>query len=250
MIFFPAIDLKEGKCVRLLRGDMDKATVFGDDPGAQGASFVKDGAEWLHVVDLDGAFAGSPKNADAVKAIIGALGGVPMQLGGGIRNIETISAWLEAGVRRVILGTVALTDPDLVFQACKQYPGRIAVGIDAKDGMVATEGWANVSDISAMDLAKKFEQAGVSAIIHTDIARDGAMAGPNWQASLEIANAVSVPVIISGGVSSMDDLEILKQNCGTRISGVISGRAIYDGAFTVKQAVDVLSQSGSYEAGL
>ncbi|MDH5188882.1 MAG: 1-(5-phosphoribosyl)-5-[(5-phosphoribosylamino)methylideneamino]imidazole-4-carboxamide isomerase, partial [Rhodospirillaceae bacterium] len=233
MIFFPAIDLKEGQCVRLLKGDMNKATVFGDDPGAQAASFVKDGAEWLHVVDLDGAFAGSPKNADAVKSIVAALGNVPMQLGGGIRNMETISAWLDGGVRRVILGTIALNDPDLVFAACKQYPGRIAVGIDAKNGMVATEGWANVSDITALELAKKFEQAGVGAIIHTDIARDGAMAGPNWQASLEIAMAVSIPLIISGGVSSMDDLNILKENCGTRISGVISGRAIYDGAFTV-----------------
>ena len=250
MIFFPAIDLKEGQCVRLLKGDMNKATVFGDDPGAQAASFVKDGAEWLHVVDLDGAFAGSPKNADAVKSIVAALGNVPMQLGGGIRNMETISAWLDGGVRRVILGTIALNDPDLVFAACKQYPGRIAVGIDAKNGMVATEGWANVSDITALELAKKFEQAGVGAIIHTDIARDGAMAGPNWQASLEIAMAVSVPLIISGGVSSMDDLNILKENCGTRISGVISGRAIYDGAFTVQQAIDVLRSHGSHEAGL
>ena len=250
MIFFPAIDLKEGQCVRLLKGDMNKATVFGDDPGAQAASFVKDGAEWLHVVDLDGAFAGSPKNADAVKSIVAALGNVPMQLGGGIRNMETISAWLDGGVRRVILGTIALNDPDLVFAACKQYPGRIAVGIDAKNGMVATEGWANVSDITALELAKKFEQVGVGAIIHTDIARDGAMAGPNWQASLEIAKAVSIPLIISGGVSSMDDLNILKENCGTRISGVISGRAIYDGAFTVQQAIDVLRSHGSHEAGL
>jgi len=250
MIFLPAIDLKEGKCVRLLRGDMEQATVFGDDPAAQAASFIKDGAEWLHVVDLDGAFAGNPKNADAVKGIIKTLGAVPMQLGGGIRTMETISFWLESGVRRVILGTIALNDPDLVFSACKEFPGRIAVGIDAKGGMVATEGWANVSNITALDLAKKFEQAGVAAIIHTDISRDGAMKGPNWQASLEIAGAVSIPLIISGGVSSMDDLKILKENCGTRISGVISGRAVYDGAFSVRQAVDVLRQAGSYEAGL
>ena len=250
MIFLPAIDLKEGNCVRLVRGDMEQATVFSDSPGAQAAEFVLAGTEWLHVVDLDGAFAGNPKNADAVQSIIGALGNVPMQLGGGIRTMETISFWLDSGVRRVILGTVALTDPDLVFAACKKYPGRIAVGIDAKDGMVATEGWAKVSDMPAIEMARKFESAGVSAIIHTDIARDGAMAGPNWQASLEIAMAVSIPIIISGGVSSMDDLVTLKENCGTRISGVISGRAVYDGAFTVKEAVDVLSQAGAHEAGL
>ncbi len=246
----PAIDLKEGNCVRLLRGDMAQATVFNDDPGQQAADFVSAGAEWLHVVDLDGAFAGNPKNADAVQSIINGLGAVPMQLGGGIRTMETIAFWLDAGVRRVILGTVALTDPELVFEACKKYPGRIAVGIDAKDGMVATEGWAKVSDISAIDLARKFEAAGVSAIIHTDIARDGAMAGPNWQASLEIARAISIPVIISGGVSSMDDLVILKENCETRISGVISGRAVYDGAFSVKEAVDILRHAGAHEAGL
>ena len=250
MIFLPAIDLKEGSCVRLLRGDMGQATVFNDDPGAQAADFVAAGAEWLHVVDLDGAFAGNPKNADAVQSIISGLGNIPMQLGGGIRTMETIEFWLDAGVRRVILGTVALTDPDLVFAACKKYPGRIAVGIDAKDGMVATEGWAKVSDMPAIKLAHKFEAAGVAAIIHTDIARDGAMAGPNWEASLEIAKAVSIPVIISGGVSSMDDLVILKEKCGTRISGVISGRAVYDGAFTVKEAVDALRQSGAHEAGL
>ena len=250
MIFLPAIDLKEGNCVRLLRGDMAQATVFNDDPSAQAADFVSAGAEWLHVVDLDGAFAGNPKNADAVQSIISGLGVVPMQLGGGIRTMETISFWLDAGVRRVILGTVALTDPELVFEACKKYPGRIAVGIDAKDGMVATEGWAKVSDMSAIDLAGKFEEAGISAIIHTDIARDGAMAGPNWQASLEIAKAISIPVIISGGVSSMGDLVTLKENCGTRISGVISGRAVYDGAFTVKEAVDILRHAGAHEAGL
>lgn len=250
MIFLPAIDLKDGQCVRLVHGDMEQVTVFSDDPGAKARQFVAEGTEWLHVVDLDGAFAGNPKNAEAVKSIIAALDTVPMQLGGGIRTMETIDFWLDAGVRRVILGTVALTDPDLVFAACKKYSGRIVVGIDAKDGMVATEGWAKVSDMKAIDLARNFEEAGVAAIIHTDISRDGAMVGPNWQASLEMAKAVSIPVIISGGVSSMDDLQELKENCGTFISGVISGRAIYDGAFSVKEAVDALGHAGFHEASL
>ena len=249
MIFFPAIDLKEGQCVRLLHGDMDKATVFNDNPAAQAQAFVDAGCEWLHVVDLDGAFAGKPENAKAVKAILENTK-VPMQLGGGIRNMETISFWLEQGVRRVILGTAALNDPGLVFDACREYPGNIAVGIDAKNGMVAVEGWAEVSDISAMELAKRFQDVGVAAIIHTDISRDGAMQGPNVEATLEIARAVSSEVILSGGISSIDDIKELKQKAGTRITGVISGRAVYDGRLSVAEAIAVLDTGGATETGL
>jgi phosphoribosylformimino-5-aminoimidazole carboxamide ribotide isomerase len=239
MIFFPAIDLKDGQCVRLLRGEMDQATVFNDDPGAQARAFVKQGCQWIHVVDLNGAFEGRPVNADAVDAILDDVS-VPIELGGGIRDMETIRFWLDKGVRRVILGTVALRDPDLVIEACKRYPGRIAVGVDAKDGMVAVEGWAEVSDISAIDLAKKFEDAGVAAIIFTDIARDGLMQGPNTESTLELARAISTPVIASGGVSSMEDLKDLKARGGDILEGVISGRAVYDGQIDVREAVDLL----------
>jgi len=239
MIFFPAIDLKDGQCVRLLRGEMDQATVFNDDPGAQARAFVNQGCQWIHVVDLNGAFEGRPVNADAVDAILDDVR-VPIELGGGIRDMETIRFWLDKGVRRVILGTVALRDPDLVIEACKKYPGRIAVGVDAKDGMVAVEGWAEVSDISAIDLAKKFEDAGVAAIIFTDIARDGLMQGPNTDSTLELARAISTPVIASGGVSSMEDLKDLKARGGDILEGVISGRAVYDGQIDVREAVDLL----------
>jgi len=239
MIFFPAIDLKDGKCVRLLRGEMDQATVFNDDPGAQASAFVEQGCQWIHVVDLNGAFEGRPVNADAVDAILDDVT-VPIELGGGIRNMETIRFWLDKGVRRVILGTVALRDPDLVIEACKKYPGRIVVGVDAKDGMVAVEGWAEVSDISAIDLAKKFEDVGVAAIIFTDIARDGLMQGPNITSTLELARAISTPVIASGGVSSMDDLRALQERGGDILEGVISGRAVYDGEIEVREAVDLL----------
>lgn len=239
MIFFPAIDLKDGQCVRLLRGEMDQATVFNDDPGAQARAFVNQGCQWIHVVDLNGAFEGRPVNADAVDAILDDVR-VPIELGGGIRDMETIRFWLDKGVRRVILGTVALRDPDLVIEACKKYPGRIAVGVDAKDGMVAVEGWAEVSDISAIDLAKKFEDAGVAAIIFTDIARDGLMQGPNTDSTLELARAISTPVIASGGVSSMEDLKDLKARGGDILEGVISGRAVYDGQINVREAVDLL----------
>ncbi|OEJ64403.1 1-(5-phosphoribosyl)-5-[(5-phosphoribosylamino)methylideneamino]imidazole-4-carboxamide isomerase [Magnetovibrio blakemorei] len=239
MIFFPAIDLKDGQCVRLLRGEMDQATVFNDDPGAQACAFVNQGCQWIHVVDLNGAFEGRPVNADAVDAILDDVR-VPIELGGGIRDLETIRFWLDKGVRRVILGTVALRDPDLVIEACKKYPGRIAVGVDAKDGMVAVEGWAEVSDISAIDLAKKFEDVGVAAIIFTDIARDGLMQGPNTESTLELARAISTPVIASGGVSSMEDLKDLKARGGDILEGVISGRAVYDGQIDVREAVDLL----------
>ena len=239
MIFFPAIDLKDGQCVRLLRGEMDQVTVFNDSPGAQAKAFVDEGCEWLHVVDLNGAFAGKTENAPAVDAIL-AEARVPVELGGGIRTMDTINFWLARGVRRVILGTVALRDPNFVIEACKSFPGQIAVGVDAKDGFVAVEGWAKVSDIRALDLAKKFEDAGVAAIIFTDIARDGLMQGPNVESTLDLARAISTPVIASGGVSSMDDLSELQTKGGDLLEGVISGRAVYDGAINVRAAVDLL----------
>jgi phosphoribosylformimino-5-aminoimidazole carboxamide ribotide isomerase len=239
MIFFPAIDLKDGQCVRLLRGEMDQATVFNDSPGAQAKAFVDDGCEWIHVVDLNGAFEGKPVNAPAVDAIL-AEAQVPVELGGGIRTIDTIQFWLDRGVKRVILGTIALRDPNFVIEACKQFPGQIAVGVDAKDGFVAVEGWAEVSDMKALDLARKFEDVGVSAIIFTDIARDGLMQGPNIDSTLDLARAISTPVIASGGVSSMADLKQLQVQGGDILEGVISGRAVYDGAINVREAVDLL----------
>ena len=239
MIFFPAIDLKDGQCVRLLRGDMDKATVFNDDAGAQGKAFADAGCEWLHVVDLNGAFEGKPVNGDAVRSILDAID-IPAQLGGGIRDMETIAYWLEAGIARVILGTVALRDPDLVRRACQEFPGRIAVGIDARDGFVAVEGWAEVSEMKAFDLAAKFEDAGVATIIYTDIGRDGAMQGANVEATTALAAALSTPVIASGGVSSMADLKLLKDAGGGLLEGVISGRAVYDGEIDVGEAVRFL----------
>lgn len=244
MIFFPAIDLKDGQCVRLLRGEMDQATVFGDDPAAQARAFEDGDCTWLHVVDLNGAFEGRPVNADAVRGILDAVG-MKVELGGGIRTMETIDYWLDAGVARVILGTVALNDPGLVKDACKKYPGRIAVGVDAKDGMVAVEGWAEVSDITALDLARRFEDAGVGALIYTDIARDGAMEGPNVDATLEMARAVSIPVILSGGVSSLDDLRaVVAADTKGKLEGVISGRALYDGRIEASAAVKLLSGEG------
>ncbi|MEQ9683939.1 MAG: 1-(5-phosphoribosyl)-5-[(5-phosphoribosylamino)methylideneamino]imidazole-4-carboxamide isomerase [Rhodospirillales bacterium] len=241
-IFFPAIDLKDGNCVRLYQGDMDQATVFSDDPAAQARAFQDAGCEWVHLVDLNGAFEGRPVNGAAVNAILGALD-IPVQLGGGIRTMATIDDWLARGVRRVILGTVALTDPDLVKAACKAHPGRVAVGIDARDGRVAVEGWAEVSELTALDLAKRFEDAGVAAIIFTDIGRDGVMQGPNLQATLDLARAVSIPVIASGGVSSMADLEELKAQGGGLLEGVISGRAVYDGKIDLPAAVKLLKDA-------
>jgi len=244
MIFFPAIDLKDGQCVRLIQGDMDQATVFGDDPAAQARLFAAAGAAWLHVVDLNGAISGRPVNEAAVVAILDALE-IPVQLGGGIRDLETINFWLERGVRRVILGTVAVRDPDLVKQACRDHPGRVAVGIDARGGLVAVEGWTEVSEITALELAKKFEDCGVAAIIYTDIARDGAMQGPNTEATVELARSVSIPVIASGGVSSLKDLENLKSAGEGLLEGVISGRALYDGRINLSEAVNLLAAKGA-----
>ena len=239
MILYPAIDLKDGQCVRLVRGEMDQATVFNDDPAAQALAFQQAGCRWIHLVDLNGAFAGEPVNAAAVEAILAATT-VPAQLGGGIRDMATIEGWLDRGLARVILGTIAVRDPDLVRAAAKAFPGKVAVGIDARDGMVAVEGWAETTDISALDLARKFEDAGVAAIIYTDIDRDGAMQGPNVEATAALANAVSIPVIASGGVSSMDDLRALKA-CGAPLDGVISGRALYDGRIDVGEATRLLA---------
>ncbi|MCP1167259.1 1-(5-phosphoribosyl)-5-[(5-phosphoribosylamino)methylideneamino]imidazole-4-carboxamide isomerase [Limimaricola litoreus] len=238
MILYPAIDLKDGQAVRLLRGEMDKATVFNDDPAAQARAFVEAGTEWLHLVDLNGAFAGAPVNGDAVEAILAACPGVPAQLGGGIRDMKTIETWIDKGLARVILGTVAVENPDLVREAAKAFPGKVAVGLDAREGRVATRGWAEETDVMVTDLAKSFEDAGVAAIIYTDIARDGAMAGPNLAATEALARAVSIPVIASGGVSSLDDLAALKST-GV-IAGAISGRALYDGAIDLAQALALL----------
>jgi phosphoribosylformimino-5-aminoimidazole carboxamide ribotide isomerase len=238
MILYPAIDLKDGQAVRLLRGAMEQATVFNDDPAAQARAFVEAGADWLHLVDLNGAFAGRPVNAGAVEAILAACPGVPAQLGGGIRDMATIEAWLEKGLARVILGTVAVEDPPLVREAAQRFPGRIAVGIDARAGRVATRGWAEETEVQATDLAKRFEDAGVAAIIYTDIDRDGAMGGPNVAATEALARAVSVPVIASGGVSSLEDLIALRDT-GV-IAGAISGRALYDGKLDLRQALAAL----------
>ena len=239
MIFFPAIDLKDGQCVRLVHGDMEQVTMFNDDAGAQAAAFAEQGCEWLHVVDLNGAFEGKPVNADPVRSILDAVD-IPVQLGGGIRDLDTIEYWLDAGIRRVILGTVALRDPELVKTACRKFPDRVAVGIDARDGFVAVEGWAEVSEMTAVDLADKFEDAGVAAIIYTDIGRDGAMGGPNVEATTALAARISTPVIASGGVSSMEDLTALKSAGGGLLEGVISGRAVYDGRIALVDAIKLL----------
>ena len=237
MILYPAIDLKDGHCVRLLRGEMTAATVFGDDPAAQAAAFQAAGCDWLHLVDLNGAFAGVPVNGAAIRAILARVT-VPVQLGGGIRDMATIEMWLNAGIARVILGTVAVENPDLVRAAARAFPGQVAVGIDARAGFVATKGWATETKVQATDLARSFEDAGVDAIIYTDIDRDGAMGGPNIPATEALARAVSIPVIASGGVSSMADLIALRDT-GV-IAGAISGRALYDGAIDLSAALRAL----------
>ncbi|MAS41601.1 MAG: 1-(5-phosphoribosyl)-5-[(5-phosphoribosylamino)methylideneamino]imidazole-4-carboxamide isomerase [Rhodobacteraceae bacterium] len=239
MILYPAIDLKGGACVRLLRGDMEAATVFNDDPAAQARAFQDAGCGWLHIVDLDGAFAGQSANGAAVEAILGALT-VPAQLGGGIRDMAGVEAWLARGVARVILGTAAVRNPDFVKEAARAFPGKVAVGIDARDGKAAVEGWAETTEIDAHDLARRFEDAGVAAIIHTDIDRDGAMGGANIEASAALAHAVSIPIIVSGGVASMDDIRAAKA-CGAPLDGVISGRALYDGRLDPAEAAAFLA---------
>jgi len=242
MILFPAIDLKGGQCVRLKLGDMSQATVFNDDPAAQAKEFEAQGFRWLHLVDLDGAFAGKPVNAAAVEAILAAIT-IPVQLGGGIRDMGMIETWLGKGIRRVILGTVALRDPDLVKQACHRFPGRIAVGIDAKAGKVAVEGWAETSELTTLDLARRFEDAGVAALIFTDVDRDGVLKGLNIEATLMLARAVSIPVIASGGLASLADIErLLEPDCAI-LEGAISGRALYDGRLDARTALKLIAEA-------
>jgi phosphoribosylformimino-5-aminoimidazole carboxamide ribotide isomerase len=236
MIILPAIDLKEGRCVRLEQGLMDKDTVYHDDPAAQARTWQEQGGELLHIVDLDGAFAGVPKNQAAIRAIIEAID-IPSELGGGIRDLQTIEAYLELGVDRVILGTVAKENPALVAEACRKFPGRIVVGIDAKDGLVAVRGWADVTEKKATEMAREMEGFGVEAIIYTDIARDGMMQGPNIEATRLLAESISIPVIASGGLSSLDDIRRLMAIEASGVTGVITGKAIYSGAIDLREAV-------------
>jgi phosphoribosylformimino-5-aminoimidazole carboxamide ribotide isomerase len=238
VILFPAIDLKGGQCVRLLRGEMSAATVFSDDPAGQAQRFAAAGCRWLHVVDLDGAFAGRPVNRDAVAAIVAAIE-VPVQLGGGIRDRATIEGWLAAGVARVILGTAALKSPDLVREACRAHPGKVAVGIDAREGRVAVEGWAETAETTALELALRFEDAGVAAIVYTDIERDGALQGVNVAATAALARRLSTPVIASGGVAGLDDVRAVKAHEADGIAGVICGRALYDGRLDLAAALAI-----------
>ncbi|ASR08506.1 1-(5-phosphoribosyl)-5-[(5-phosphoribosylamino)methylideneamino]imidazole-4-carboxamide isomerase [Rhizobium leguminosarum bv. viciae] len=246
MILFPAIDLKGGQCVRLKLGDMQQATVYNTDPAAQARSFEDQGFEWLHVVDLDGAFAGHSANGDAVEAILKATDN-PVQLGGGIRTLDHIEAWLSRGLRRVILGTVAVRNPALVIEACRKFPDRVAVGIDAKGGKVAVEGWAEASELGIIELARKFEGAGVAAIIYTDIDRDGILAGINWSSTLELADAVSIPVIASGGLASLDDIRRMLEPDARKLEGAISGRALYDGRIDPKEALALIKAARAKE---
>lgn len=242
MILFPAIDLKDGECVRLKLGDMAEATVFNDDPAAQAREFAAQGFEWLHLVDLNGAFAGRPVNAGAVEAILAAID-LPVQLGGGIRDIETIETWLDKGIERVILGTISVRDPDLVRTACRAFPGRVAVGIDARQGRVAVDGWAETSSLAAAELAARFEDAGAAAIVYTDIDRDGVLKGINVEATLALAASTAIPVIASGGLASIADIaRLLQPDCAV-LEGVISGRALYDGRLDAAEALAMINQS-------
>jgi phosphoribosylformimino-5-aminoimidazole carboxamide ribotide isomerase len=244
MILFPAIDLKEGAAVRLLRGEMGSARLYNPDPAAQAHEFAQAGFQWLHLVDLDGAFEGRPVNAGAVEAILAAVE-IPAQLGGGIRDLATVERWLEAGIARVILGTAAVKRPELVREACRSFPGRVAVGIDARGGRVAVEGWAEESELSAAELAGRFEDAGVAALIYTDIERDGALTGVNVAATAELARAVSLPVIASGGVASLDDIASLMAVDDPPLEGVICGRALYDGRVDAKSALTLVQRRGA-----
>ncbi|MGD9838442.1 MAG: 1-(5-phosphoribosyl)-5-[(5-phosphoribosylamino)methylideneamino]imidazole-4-carboxamide isomerase [Afipia sp.] len=239
MILFPAIDLKNGQCVRLEQGDMARATVFNLDPAAQAKTFETQGFEYLHVVDLDGAFAGKPVNAQAVEAMLKVVK-FPVQLGGGIRDLATVEAWLSKGIRRVIIGTAAVRDPALVKEAAKKFPGRVAVGLDARDGKVAVEGWAETSTVTALDIAQRFEDAGVAAIIFTDIARDGLLKGLNLEATIALADAISIPVIASGGLASIDDVKALLTPRAKKLEGAISGRALYDGRVDPAEALELI----------
>ena len=242
MILFPAIDLKDGQCVRLKLGDMAEATVFNDNPAAQARSFQEQGFEWLHLVDLNGAFEGRPVNGKAVEAILKTIS-IPVQLGGGIRDMATIEHWLSRGITRVILGTIALRNPDIVREACKEFPGEIVVGIDAKSGHVAVEGWGESSSLTATELARRFEDAGVSAIVFTDIDRDGILKGINFEKTLELANSVNIPVIASGGLASIKDVErLLEPDCAI-LEGAISGRAIYDGRLDPRAALKLIREA-------
>jgi phosphoribosylformimino-5-aminoimidazole carboxamide ribotide isomerase len=245
MILFPAIDLKDGQCVRLKLGDMAQATVFNDDPAAQAREFAEQGFEWLHLVDLNGAFAGRPVNASAVEAILAATD-VPVQLGGGLRDLATVETWLSKGIRRVILGTAAIRDPDFVREACRLFPGRVAVAVDARDGKVAAAGWAETTDVSATDLAGRFEDAGAAAIVYTDIDRDGMLRGLNVEATLRLAQATNIPVIASGGLASLDDIRrLLEPDCAI-LEGAVCGRALYDGRLDGREALRLIA--GAREA--
>ena len=239
MILFPAIDLKNGQCVRLEQGDMARATVFNLDPSAQARAFAAQGFEYLHVVDLDGAFAGKPVNAQAVEAMLKAIT-MPVQLGGGIRDLATVEAWLAKGVTRVIIGTAAVRDPELVKRAAKQFPGRVAVGLDARDGKVAVQGWAETSEVTALEIAQRFEDAGVAAIIFTDIARDGLLKGLNLDATIALAESISIPVIASGGFASIEDVKALLTPRAKKLAGAIAGRALYDGRLDAAVALALI----------
>ncbi|MBB1089971.1 1-(5-phosphoribosyl)-5-[(5-phosphoribosylamino)methylideneamino]imidazole-4-carboxamide isomerase [Rhodopseudomonas pseudopalustris] len=239
MILFPAIDLKNGQCVRLEQGDMARATVFNLDPAAQARSFAAQGFQYLHVVDLDGAFAGKPVNAQAVESMLQVVS-MPVQLGGGIRDLNTVEGWLAKGISRVIIGTAAVRDPALVKEAAKKFPGRVAVGLDARDGKVAVEGWAESSQVTALEIAQRFEDAGVAAIIFTDIARDGLLKGINWEATIALAEAVSIPVIASGGLASIDDVKALLSPRAKKLEGAIAGRALYDGRLDPAEALALI----------
>jgi len=248
VILFPAIDLKDGRCVRLVRGDMAQATVYNDDPAGQAAAFAAQGFAWLHVVDLDGAFAGQPMNARAVEAILARVT-IPVQLGGGIRDRETVDAWLGRGIARIVIGTAAVRDPDFVRAAAREHPGRIAVGIDAKDGRVAVEGWATTSETTALELGRRFEDAGVAAIVYTDVARDGVLTGLNIPMTLRLARAVRIPVIASGGLASMADVErLLEPDCAC-LAGAITGRALYDGRIDARAALARIRRAGEAQPG-
>jgi phosphoribosylformimino-5-aminoimidazole carboxamide ribotide isomerase len=240
VILFPAIDLKEGKCVRLQQGDMARATIFNHDPAQQAAQFEAQGFRYLHIVDLDGAFAGAPVNAAPVERILEAVS-MPVQLGGGIRDIGRVEDWLEKGITRVILGTAAVRDPAFVKEAARRFPGRVAVGLDAKDGRVAVEGWAETSDLTALELAQRFEDAGVAAIIYTDIARDGLLKGLNMEATIALAEAISIPVIASGGLASLDDVKALMEPRAAKLEGAITGRALYDGRLDPRAALALVA---------